>query len=160
VGYAAWQNAENLPTYETNYGPIPPGFFFKAIPSDGISPSRQVLDISKNPGRYKAIAPGLYFSPSSEMWLGSHFWQFSKCSKEEVLAADFLLEVRDTPYFLYLKSWPQPFTRPDGEQGRVQQKLWQLLFHEDCEWPPGSGGISDEPVYGPPALMSGNPEVS
>ena len=62
-------------------------------------------------------------------------------------------EVRDTPHYLYLKSWPHPFTRPDGEQGRVQQKLWRLLFHEDCEWPPGSGGISDTPVGGPPELM-------
>ena len=70
-----------------------------------------------------------------------------------MLAADFFIERRDTPHYLYLKCWPHPFTRPDGEQGRVQQKLWRLLYHEDCEWPPGSGGISDEPVGGPPELM-------
>lgn len=35
----------------------------------------------------------------------------------------------------------------------MQQRLWKLFFHEDCEWPPGSGTICDEPMYGPPELM-------
>ena len=83
-----------------------------------------------------------------------------RAKKEDVIASDFFLEVLDTPHFLYLKSWSHPFTRPDGEQGRVQQKLWRLLFHEDCEWPPGSGGISDVPVGGPPELMSGDSTIS
>jgi hypothetical protein len=28
-----------------------------------------------------------------------------------------------------------------------------LFFQEDCEWPPGSGTICEEPMYGPPELM-------
>lgn len=112
-----------------------------------------MIDISLNPGRKHSLIPAIEFHPSAEMWLGPHFWQYAKCTKEEAMAADFFLEVRDNPHFLYLKSWPEPFTRPDGEQGRQQQRIWKLFFHEDCEWPPGSGGICDEPMYGPPELM-------
>ena len=78
------------------------------------------------------------------MWLGPDFWEGAACTRAEVFKADFFLEVREELGFLYLKSWPHAFNRPDGEQGRVQQKLWRLLFKEDCEWPPGSGGIRDE----------------
>jgi hypothetical protein len=93
------------------------------------------------------------FYPTAEMWLGPHFWQYAKCTKEEALAAGFWLETRETPHFTYFKCWPTHFTRPDGDQGRMQQRLWKLFFHEDCEWPPGSGTICDEPMYGPPELM-------
>ena len=96
---------------------------------------------------------GVMTRANSELWLGSRFWDFAPCTKEEALAAEFFIEKRDTPHHLYLKSWPHPFTRPDGEQGRVQQKLWRLLYKQDCEWPPGSGGISEVPVGGPPELM-------
>jgi hypothetical protein len=112
-----------------------------------------LIDISLNPGRGKSLYPYSTFYPTAEMWLGPHFWQYAKCTKEEVLLADFFIEKRDAPHFLYLKSWPEPFTRPDGEQGRQQQRLWKLFFHEDCEWPPGSGIICDEPMYGPSELM-------
>jgi hypothetical protein len=120
---------------------------------------RTLFDISLNPGRPKELFlepqtkwMNKRFYPTAEMWLGPHFWQYAKCTKEEALAADFFIEKRDTPHYLYLKSWPEPFTRPDGEQGRMQQRLWELFFHEDCEWPPGSGTICDEPMYGPPEL--------
>ncbi len=118
-----------------------------------IVPDREMIDVSMNPGRRRELIKGIYFLPSAEMWLGPCFWQYAKCTKEEAMAADFFLEVRDTPHFLYLKSWSKPFTRPDGEQGRQQQRIWKLFFHENCEWPPGSGGISEEPMYGPPELM-------
>lgn len=150
--YRSWQWSTVEKRYVKFFGAIPP---FKKITQKSpcsMDPDRELFDISLNPGRPKELLVDVRFYATSEMWLGPHFWQFAKCSKEDVLAADFFLEKRDTPHFLYLKCWPQPFTRPDGEQGRVQQKLWQLLFHEDCEWPPGSGGISDEPMYGPTEL--------
>lgn len=157
--YRVWQWTGLVARYERNFGPAPSGFkrIIERIPP---SQDREFLDTSLNPGRPKDLLPAVRFYPTSEMWLGPHFWQFAKCTKEEVLAADFFLEIRDTPHFLYLKSWPDPFTRPDGEQGKIQQKIWQLLFHEDCEWPPGAGGISEEPVLGPPALMPGNSKIS
>ncbi|MCW1922553.1 hypothetical protein OKA05_08300 [Luteolibacter arcticus] len=152
--YETWQNSCVAGSYERKFGVMPSGIR-RFIQSDGggIGSGRDMIDISANSGRRKALLSASNFHPSAEMWLGPDFWQFAKCSKKEVLAADFFIEIRDTPHFLYLKSWPQPFTRPDGEQGRTQQKLWRLLFHEDCEWPPGSGLISDEAVYGPPELM-------
>lgn len=153
--YHSWQNACTLSnTYQKFMGEYPPGlktYFRKS--NDGIVPDVEMIDNSLNPGRRRDILKGVYFLPTAEMWLGPHFWQYAKCTKEEAMAADFFLEVRDTPHFLYLKSWPEPFTRPDGEQGRQQQRIWKLFFHEDCEWPPGYGGISDVSMYGPPELL-------
>lgn len=145
--YYRWQNSGIPSSYIENYGEIPPlmrTYLIKA--NDNIGNDRLMLDSATNTGRSHEILPGVFFAPTAEMWLGPHFWQYAKCTKEEALAADFFLEKRDTPHFLYLKSWPVPFSRPDGEQGRQQQRIWKLLFHEDCEWPPGSGGISDIPI--------------
>ena len=153
--YQIWQwSAEVHNHYESRFGHLPPGYkrSYKKVESLQPQPDRVFIDISLNPGRSKELLPMVSFLPTAEMWLGPHFWQYAKCTKEHVLAADFFLEKSDTPHFLYLKSWPEPFTRPDGEQGRQQQRLWKLLFNEDCEWPPGSGGICDGPMFGPPEL--------
>jgi hypothetical protein len=143
--------------YEMRWGKLPPGYRTRTEPftGPGLQPDRVFIDISLNPGRFKQLSPMVSFLPTAEMWLGPHFWQYAKCTKEEALAADFFIEKLDTPHYLYLKCWPEAFTRPDGEQGRMQQRLWKLFFHEDCEWPPGSGTICDEPMYGPPELMPG-----
>ena len=152
--YGAWQGCGEEDSYARFFGPVPEGFRRHQGPSlDGMTPGRVLLDTSMNPGRFPSWPGERFRAAPADLWLGPDFWSYAPCTKEEVLAADFFLEVRDTPHYLYLKSWPHPFTRPDGEQGRVQQKLWRLLFHEDCEWPPGSGGISDTPVGGPPELM-------
>jgi hypothetical protein len=154
--YQVWQWIEVIhDSYESSFGVLPPGYKISYEKVNGFQPQpdRVLIDISLNPGRPKELLPRVFFYPTAEMWLGPDFWQHAKCTKEEVLAADFFLEKRDTPHFLYLKSWHEPFTRPDGEQGRQQQRLWKLLFHEGCEWPPGSGGICDEPMFGPPELM-------
>jgi hypothetical protein len=149
--YLCWQGYSLVEGYERLNGPMPRGvrrYIEKSVCT--LSADREMIDVSLNPGRSKELIPGIRFVPTAEMWLGSHFWQYATCTKADVLAADFFQEIRDTPHFLYLRSWPQAFTRPDGEQGRIQQKLWRLFFNEDCEWPPGSGGISNEAVYGPP----------
>jgi hypothetical protein len=157
TNYWCWQNHCVTDGYERFWGDVPPDAVRFMKPSlSGIGPDRECIDISTNPGRTKTIIPGIDFHPSSEMWLGPHFWQYAKCTKEEALAAGFWLEARDTPHFTYFKCWPTAFTRPDGDQGRMQQRLWKLFFHEDCEWPPGSGTICDEPMYGPPELMPGH----
>lgn len=157
--YRTWQNAPFWDRhYDRKYGQAPPGIrtcVEKSI--DGTSPDRVRINTSFNPGRSKELLPTIYFLPTAEMWLGPHFWPYAKCTKEEALAADFWLETRDTPHYTYFKCWPTTFTRPDGEQGRMQQRLWKLFFHEDCEWPPGSGIICDEPMYGPPELMPQSP---
>ncbi|MCW1922552.1 hypothetical protein OKA05_08295 [Luteolibacter arcticus] len=153
--YKVWQGTISENVYEANFGAIPPGV--RMVGGGGLGghgkPKRKFIDVSLNPGRAKELLPMVNFYPSSEMWLGPHFWQYASCTKQEVLDSDIFLIKRDLPNFLYLKTWPEPFRRPDGEQGRIQQKLWRLLFHEDCEWPPSSGGISDKPIYGPPELM-------
>jgi hypothetical protein len=158
--YMGWQTTIWADDYERVGGLLPKGMEQKVIPSiDGLSPARIQLDISKNPGRQSA-KDGQFRAVAAKMWLGNDFWKYSPSVREEVANADFLIDSRNYPDFVYIHSWPHPFTRPDGEQGRVQQKLWQLLFREDCEWPPGSGGISDTPMYGPPALMPSIPEIS
>jgi len=153
--YLCWQEYCAIEGYQYINGEIPLNlrrYMQKNASLHG--DDREMIDVSLNPGRNHQLLLGINFVPSAEMWLGPHFWQYAKCTKEEALAADFFIEKRDTPHFLYLKSWPQPFSRPDGAQGLQQQRIWKLLFHEDCEWPPGSGGISDKPMYGPLELMS------
>jgi hypothetical protein len=154
--YVIWQGMTRVDRYELNFGELPSGYKKRHEPDSlGIRPGWDHVDTSLNPGRHKHLSCDcdVSFYPTAEMWLGPHFWQYAKCTKEEALAADFWLETRDTPHFTYFKCWPTAFTRPEGEQGRMQQRLWKLFFHEDCEWPPGSGTICDEPMYGPPELM-------
>ncbi len=156
--YRVWQWIDEIhETYENQWGALPPGYrtWTKPGPTPSLTPQpeRTFIDISLNPGRPKELSSEVSFYPTAEMWLGPHFWPYAKCTKEEALAADFWLETRDTPHYTYFKCWPTSFTRPDGEQGRMQQRLWKLFFHEDCEWPPGSGTICNEPMYGPPELM-------
>lgn len=156
--YRVWQRIREIhESHEIQWGMLPPGYrkWSEPGPTPSLTPQpdRTFIDISLNPGRAKELSPSAYFYPTAEMWLGPGFWKYAKCTKEEALAADFFIAKRDTPHFLYLKCWPEPFTRPDGEQGRMQQRLWKLFFQEDCEWPPGSGTICEEPMYGPPELM-------
>ena len=153
--YAYWQGDSVFgDRYQRLWGAIPPDSLTWLEPkSHPMGEDKVRIDISKNPGRHKELSPEVSFHPTAEMWLGPHFWPYAKCTKEEALAADFWLETRDTPHYTYFKCWPAPFTRPDGVQGRMQQRLWKLFFHEDCEWPPGSGTICDEPMYGPRELM-------
>jgi hypothetical protein len=153
--YQGWQRIFRADTgYESRWGTLPSGYRKWHEPGLTVGdPGKTFIDIAKNPGRPKGLATRVNFYPTADMWLGPHFWQYAKCTKEDALAADFFIEKRDTPHFTYFKCWPTAFTRPDGEQGRMQQRLWQLFFHEDCEWPPGSGTICDEPMYGPPELM-------
>lgn len=147
--YNAWQNTRNIKSYESQFGSIAG---FNIVPLGPPPVDFSSLDISMNPGR-EWPDDTMDRSVSADMWLGPRFWEFAPCKKEEIMVADFFLEKQETPNYLYLNSWHHPFTRPDGAQGRIQQKLWRLLFYQDCEWPPGSGGISDSPVGGPPDLL-------
>lgn len=72
---------------------------------------------------------------SAEMWLGEPFWQYAKCTKQELLKQDWLhCEVR--PSHLYVRAWPEPFSNAEGEQGEIQRKLLDLLFGIDGTTPP------------------------
>lgn len=64
---------------------------------------------------------------SAEMWFGDAFWQYASCSKEEVIATDWL-EVEQRPDHLYVKAWPEPFDNAEGEQGEIQRRLLKLFF--------------------------------
>lgn len=154
--YQFWQRDKTGDlSYERRWGERPTGYRTYTEPTYSVSgpkPDKVFFDISLNPGRTKHLTSMIEFYPTAEMWLGPHFWQYAQCTKDEALAADFWLETRDTPHYTYFKCWPTAFTRPDGVQGRMQQRLWKLFFHEDCEWPPGSGTICDEPMYGPREL--------
>lgn len=151
MSYGLWQVCSDPRSYPTRYGTIDgfPILKQRLEPPFGII---ERIDVTKNPGKSRMVN-GFYRHVASEMWLGSEFWEHASCSKEDVLAADWILEKKETSQFLYIKTWHELFTRPDGEQGRQQARLWRLLFDEDCEWPPGSGGISDSPVGGPPDLL-------
>lgn len=163
--YKGWQNLRGPEDYKSGkWGALPTGYQTISVQHKySVGPAQILFTNHINPGRTKIVDHRCIFYPTAEMWLGPHFWQYAKCTKEEALAAGFWLETGDTPHFTYFKCWPRPFTRPDGEQGRMQQRLWKLFFHEECEWPPGSGTICDEASYGPPELMptpQSNPPAS
>jgi hypothetical protein len=134
--YNGWQHCADPQYYLAHYGPID-GF---RILHPLSPPHNEVekLDISRNPGRLDYIHGGPALV-RADLWLGPAIWDYAPCRKEEVSARSWL-KVRETEHFLYVKAYPEPFTRPDGEQGEIQRRLWQLLFHSDCRWPPGEGG--------------------
>lgn len=140
ANYLPWQRCDDPKTYIKNYGTIAN---FKIIRKEMPAPIQSIdkMDISKNPGRISSVNKMPVFV-AADMWLGPAFWKFAPCTKEEVLKEAWV-EVEDTEHYLYLKAYPEPFTRPDGEQGRIQRRIWNVLFHQDCEWPPCSGTIAD-----------------
>lgn len=97
----------------------------------------------RNPGHNNLfIAPcynngrdGYIEGVSAEMWLGEPFWQYAKCNKQELLSQDWLhCEERDN--HLYVRSWPEPFSSAEGEQGEIQRRLLDLLFGINGNTPP------------------------
>jgi hypothetical protein len=131
-GYLEWQRCAEPDYYEKKYGSI--AGFGIIEEAELPPPLNRRLDISRNPGRISSVNKLPVFV-AADMWLGPAFWKYAPCTKEEVLKEPWV-EVEDTEHYLYLKAYPEPFTRPDGEQGRIQRRLWNVLFHQDCEWPP------------------------
>jgi len=83
-------------------------------------------DLIKAPGL--ANDRGAYLEGvAAEMWFGESFWQYAACSKEDVLACDWL-KCQDRRFQLHVEAWPEPFTSAEGEQGEVQRRLLELLF--------------------------------
>lgn len=64
---------------------------------------------------------------SAEMWFGQCFWQYASCTKEELMACDWL-KCQDRGFQLHVEAWDGPFTSAEGEQGRVQRQLLKMLF--------------------------------
>lgn len=150
LDYTLWQVSSDPRFYPLKYGTID-GF---ALVRRKVGPLGFVerIDTSRNPGRSQVIE-GACLHVAAEMWFGTDFWNYTACSKEELLSSRWVLEALESVNFTYVRTWPSLFVRPDGDEGKVQAGLWRLLFAEQCEWPPGSGGISDNPVGGPPELM-------
>lgn len=63
----------------------------------------------------------------SLMWFGEAFWQHAACTKEDVIAAEWL-EVEERENHIYVQAWPHPFDRNEGEQREIQLRLLKLLF--------------------------------
>ncbi len=84
-------------------------------------------NLYKAPGLINIRSKKYLEGVSSEMWFGVDFWQYAKCSKQELLQCDWL-ECEDTSDYFYVKAWPELFHSSDGEQGVIQRKLLNLLF--------------------------------
>lgn len=133
--YMSWQRCSDPERYLANYGPIDQFRILHPMPPP--LHDLKKLDISRNPGRYDSVSGGPALA-CADLWLGPAFWNHAACQKQDLLAQRWL-EIRDTEHFLYIKSYPEPFTRPDGQQGEIQRRLWQLLFCSDSWWPPEQG---------------------
>ena len=98
-------------------GPDPVTKYLRPLKNLFMAP--QLLEIRKQ---------GFLEGVSADMWLGKSFWPHAKCSREEFLAQDWIeCEVRDNGV-IYAKSYHEPFTSREGEQGEIQRRLLDLLF--------------------------------
>ncbi len=129
--YFVWQRCNKIGEYVKRYGSTE-GFRIITLDEDVPPEIARLLDTSKNPGSMLNVNKLTVFA-AADMWLGPAFWKYAPCTKEEVLKEPWV-KVEDTEHYLYLKAYPEPFTRPDGEQGRIQRRIWNVLFHQDCEW--------------------------
>jgi len=138
--YGSWQRCSDLEYYSEHFGSTEGLRIIRKLAIPPI-PERLVLDTSTNPGRNEVINGGPAMV-AADMWLGPAFWEYAPCTRKDVIRQRWL-EVRDTESFLYIKAYPEPFTRPDGEQGEIQRRLWKQVFHSDCRWPPGGNASAD-----------------
>ena len=146
--YYHWQNCSELnESYIRHFGDPPPTMKRRALPNpppaNPKQPERIILQILDNPGR-NIHERGMFRCVASELWLGDSFFDCAPCSRDDILAAKFLSNVRNEPGFIYICAWPTAFTRPDGEQGEIQKALWKLLFQENCAWPPGLDAVQSK----------------
>jgi hypothetical protein len=147
--YNGWMMQKIKPTYKSCYSETEREVdCFSLIKVEGEPPYDVELDTSKNPGRVEIIH-GKIQSVAADMWFGPTFWPEAACTPEEVRAQPWL-KIEETEHYMHINCWPEPFTRPDGEQGELQKKLWRLLFKSDCEWPPNGGVPQPVPLPEPP----------
>jgi hypothetical protein len=131
--YGAWQQCSKPEFYATHFGSTE-GFRIVRVPGEPPLPDQFRLDTGTNPGRQDRVnnRPAMV---AADMWLGPAFWDYAPCRKDEIVKQKWL-NVQETEQFLHINAYPEPFTQPDGEQGEIQRRLWRLLFHLDCQWPP------------------------
>ena len=136
--YSSWMNTGDIKYYNRFFGDSTL-CQLKSRPSGEISYSGEIkevwrIDTSKHPGRIEACVSGAR-TVAADMWLGPRFWTHAACTPEEVRAQSWL-RIEENKNYMHINCWPEPFTRPDGEQGELQRKLWRLLFNGESQWPP------------------------
>ena len=136
--YFNWMNTGDIEFYNRYYGDSTL-CRLKSRPSGEISYSGEIkedwrIDTSRHPGRMEPCVSGAR-SVAADMWMGPRFWTHAACTPEEVRAQSWL-RIEENQNYMHINCWPEPFTRPDGEQGELQRKLWRLLFNGESQWPP------------------------
>ncbi len=84
---------------------------------------------------YNNSRDGYIEGVSAEMWLGGPFWQYAKCTKQDLVSQDWL-HCEERSSHLYVRAWPGPFSSAEGEQGEIQRRLLDLLFGINAKTPP------------------------
>ena len=74
---------------------------------------------------------------TAEMWFGESFWQYASCSREELVACDWLETEEKGNGVLYVKAYHKEFDEAEGEQLAIQRRLLKLLFNIDENRPHG-----------------------
>ena len=74
---------------------------------------------------------------TAEMWFGESFWQYASCSREELVACDWLETEEKDNGVLYVKAYHKEFDEAEGEQLAIQRRLLKLLFNIDENRPHG-----------------------
>lgn len=122
--YDIWQNMDDIEYYKASnrsYDSLP-------LKSNGLPFPLEatVVDTSNNPGRY-IFKEGYIECVGSVMWLGEQFWEKTDASKKEVLACDWL-ETQAVGKAIKIKAYDKVFTSGEGLEGKIQNKLRDLLY--------------------------------
>lgn len=96
---------------------------------------------------------------TSDMYFGEDFWQYASCTKDEVLAQDWLKIRHLLNGVIHVQAWPESFTTAEGEQGVVQRRLLKLLFDIDENKPHGNFTSERSGIYQQSVLASEDGKV-
>lgn len=130
--YFMWQTEEDLEEYiESGY----PARELKMKPSGMSAPfDADIIDTSDNPGRRIIHPEGYVEAVGHKMWIGDELYPLTGASREDLLsAADWLLEVKETDRYIYLKAAEEPFVNDTGASRDLQDRLRALVFPNDVK---------------------------
>jgi hypothetical protein len=123
--YDYWQNAEDPMSYEAADRP------YEGLPmkSNGLPHpvERQVIDTSCNPGRWRHRDRYIE-AVASTMWLGECFWEGTGADRKRVATARWLRVSELDDSIMRIQAADVCFTTAEGDSGKLQGKLRDLLY--------------------------------
>ena len=125
IDYDFWQNADDPLEYGARNQP----FDHLPMRSNGLPyPLQQtIIDTSNNPGRY-ALRRGYHEAIGHVMWLRAPFWSLTGADRRQVENQEGLSRSHPSADVLRIQAFPRCLQTSEGESGKIQRSLRDLLF--------------------------------